>query len=115
MQSVVLFSGQGSQYVGMAKKILSRSSNNEKISQMYKCASDLFKRDLLDLCNNGPKEELDKTINCQAAIFVTSLANIELALDKQPDLYKNCIATAGFSVGEYAALVFSGALKFENG
>ncbi len=82
---------------------------------MYKMASDVFKRDLLDMCVNGPKDDLDKTINCQAAVFVTSLANIQLAQETNVDIVENCVATAGFSVGEYAALVFAGALKFENG
>jgi [acyl-carrier-protein] S-malonyltransferase len=115
MKTIVLFSGQGSQYVGMAKKILLKSPGNNKINDMFKMASDVFKRDLLDMCLNGPKDELDKTINCQAAVFVTSLANIEAAQETHPYMVTECVATAGFSVGEYAALVFAGALKFENG
>jgi [acyl-carrier-protein] S-malonyltransferase len=115
MKSIILFPGQGAQYLGMAKKLLVKSQNTDKIKQIYEIASNVFKRDLLDLCINGPKEELDKTVNCQAAVFCTSLAYIELLKEKDRNIIANCIGTAGFSVGEYAALVFSGALKFENG
>jgi [acyl-carrier-protein] S-malonyltransferase len=46
---------------------------------------------------------------------VTSLCAIEALYAKSPDSVKNCIAAAGFSVGEITALIFSGAISFEDG
>lgn len=69
--------------------------------------------DLLKLCINGPKEKLDKTIYSQPAIFVTSLASLEKLQEQRPNAVDNCIATAGFSLGEITALTFAGALQFD--
>ena len=63
----------------------------------------------------GPKETLDRTEYCQPAILVASLAAVEALWEYDEDAVKNCIATAGFSVGELTALIFSGALSFEDG
>jgi [acyl-carrier-protein] S-malonyltransferase len=46
---------------------------------------------------------------------VTSLCAIEALYAKSPESVKNCIAAAGFSVGEITALIFSGAISFEDG
>jgi [acyl-carrier-protein] S-malonyltransferase len=40
---------------------------------------------------------------------------VESLYSEYPDAVKNCVATAGFSVGELTALIFSGALSFEDG
>lgn len=111
MPSILIFPGQGSQFVGMGKKLL----DVPKVSRMFEIASNVLKFDLLSLCLNGPKNELDKTKNCQSAIFVTSLAAVEYLKNTQPDVIKECYATAGFSIGEYASLVLSGAITYEDG
>lgn len=111
MPSILIFPGQGSQFVGMGKKLL----DVPKVSRMFEIASNVFKFDLLSLCLNGPKNELDKTRNCQPAIFVTSMAAIEYLKHKEPNIVKECYATAGFSIGEYASLVLSGSISFEDG
>ncbi|XP_074644663.1 malonyl-CoA-acyl carrier protein transacylase, mitochondrial-like [Tubulanus polymorphus] len=108
--SILLFPGQGSQFVGMGKKLLQYPN----VKKLYELSSEILGYDLLNLCLNGPKEKLDKTEFCQPAVFVTSLAALEKLRDDLPSVIDKCVATAGFSVGEYAALVFSGMLEFED-
>ncbi|NXO04048.1 FABD protein, partial [Rhinopomastus cyanomelas] len=68
--------------------------------------------DLLSLCLEGPREELDRTQHCQPAVFVASLAAVEKLNRQRPKVVESCVAAAGYSVGEFAALVFAGALGF---
>lgn len=49
------------------------------------------------------------------AIFVSSLAAVEALWETDENAVKNCVATAGFSIGELTALVFSGMLSFDDG
>ena len=109
--SVIIFPGQGSQFVGMGKKLL----DLPKVSRMFEIANDVLKVNLLSMCLEGPKSELDKTKHCQAAVFVTSLAAVEHLKEKNPNAVSDCYATAGFSVGEYASLVLSGAITYPDG
>ena len=71
--------------------------------------------DLLKLCNEGPKEDLDNTIFSQPALFVAGLAAVGRMRTENPSLVDSVAATAGLSLGEYTALVFSGAISFEDG
>lgn len=75
----------------------------------------LFSYDLLRLCLEGPKNKLDKTVYSQPAIAVTSLASLEKLRDERPKAIDNCVATAGFSLGEISALIFAGAIPFDKG
>nr|XP_042913651.1 probable malonyl-CoA-acyl carrier protein transacylase, mitochondrial [Parasteatoda tepidariorum] len=109
--SVLLFPGQGSQFVGMGKSLLSYPN----VKDMFECASEILRYNLLDLCINGPQDMLNMTVHSQVAVVVTSLAAVEKLRAESPKAIENCAATAGFSVGEYSALVFSGALEFEHG
>lgn len=109
--SVILFPGQGSQYVGMGKDLLKYPMAKD----LYELASYILGYDLLKLCLNGPKEKLDQTRYCQPAVLVTSLAAVERLKEERPDAIDNCIATAGFSLGELTALIFAGAIGFEKG
>jgi len=69
------------------------------------------------LCWQGPMEELTRTVYCQPAIYVTSLA-ILAALEEE---CQRCgvplqpVAAAGLSLGEYTALAAAGAFSFEDG
>lgn len=110
MASVILFPGQGSQFVGMGKKLL----EVQNVKKMFEIANNVFRRDLLKICLEGPAQELSKTINQQPALFLTSLGAVEKLKQDKPEAIENCIATAGFSIGEYAALVFTGAITFED-
>lgn len=111
MPSIIIFPGQGSQFVGMGRRLL----GVPKVERMFELASKVFQFDVLDLCLNGPKSELDKTSKCQVAVFVTSMGAVELLKQTNPDAVKQCYATAGFSIGEYASLVLADAIKFEDG
>ena len=66
------------------------------------------------MCFEGPAEELDSTVISQPALFVTSLVAIELLRKNAPDAVLACEATAGLSLGEYPALVFAGAMEFDD-
>ncbi|KAL0962992.1 hypothetical protein UPYG_G00348100 [Umbra pygmaea] len=106
--TVLLFPGQGSQFVGMGRGLLKYGN----VKDMFAVAHKILGYDLLSLCLNGPEEELMKTVHCQPAVFVSSLAAVERLNHEHPAAIEKCVATAGFSVGEFAALVFSGAIDF---
>lgn len=106
--SVLLFPGQGSQYVGMGRGLLKYPN----VKDMFAVAQKILGYDLLSLCLEGPERELMKTVHCQPAVFVTSLAAVEKLSQENPEAIETCVAAAGFSVGEFAALVFSGSLNF---
>ncbi|KAK3921191.1 putative malonyl-CoA-acyl carrier protein transacylase, mitochondrial [Frankliniella fusca] len=109
--TIILFPGQGVQRVGMGKSLLKLPV----VRDMFDCAKDILGYDLLKLCLEGPQNELDMTVYCQPAIYVTSLAALQLMLEERQMSVETCVATAGFSVGEYAALVLANALTFEEG
>ncbi|XP_053572240.1 malonyl-CoA-acyl carrier protein transacylase, mitochondrial [Bombina bombina] len=106
--TVVLFPGQGSQQMGMGRSLLKYPN----VRAMYSAARQVLGYDLLDMCLNGPQELLNKTVHCQPAVFVTSLAATEKLSQEDPSAIEMCVAAAGFSVGEFAALVFAGAMDF---
>uniref|UniRef100_A0A7E4VQ53 Malonyl-CoA:ACP transacylase (MAT) domain-containing protein n=1 Tax=Panagrellus redivivus TaxID=6233 RepID=A0A7E4VQ53_PANRE len=108
-QVVALFPGQGAQHVGMGQKVIDTPAAKE----IYDRAAEVLKYDILALCRDGPKTKLDQTIYCQPAVFVGSLAAYEKLKVEQPDLEDRLTDAAGFSVGEYAAMVASGAIDFE--
>lgn len=109
--SIILFPGQGSQYVGMVKDLL----KFPMVKDLFELANYILQYDLLKLCLEGPKSQLDQTKYCQPAIMVSSLAAIERLKEERPMAIENCVGTAGFSLGELTALVFAGAIEFERG
>ncbi len=106
-----LFPGQGAQSVGMGREA---AQSLPAARRLYERANEILGYDLAKLCFEGPAEELDSTVISQPALFVTSLAAIELLRSKTPDVVLSCEATAGLSLGEYTALVFAGAMEFED-
>jgi [acyl-carrier-protein] S-malonyltransferase len=109
MSLVLLFPGQGSQYVGMGKKWLEKYPY---LKDYYKRANDALGFSIEELCFNGPEEKLVKTEYTQPAILLTSIVMLEV-FKKELDL--NFSFVAGHSLGEYSALVAAGAISLEDG
>ena len=107
-----LFPGQGAQHVGMGKSI---SARFPAAKARFDQAREILGFDLASICFDGPTERLDTTVISQPALFVTSLAALEMLRAEHPDVVDNCAMAAGLSLGEYTALVFSGAMSFEEG
>jgi [acyl-carrier-protein] S-malonyltransferase len=107
-----LFPGQGAQHVGMGRQLV---EHYPAARRLFDRASEILGYDLATLCFSGPAHELDSTVISQPAIFVTSLAALEKLRAESPDVALSCEMAAGLSLGEYTALVFSGALSFEDG
>lgn len=109
---VLLFPGQGAQYVGMGRDLAQRCQESKAI---FDQASQILGYDLLQVCVEGPADKLNSTNLSQPAIFVASFAALEEAKMANPDLVNQCCATAGLSLGEYTALVFAGSISFADG
>lgn len=78
--SVLLFPGQGSQFVGMGKGLMKYPN----VKEMFSAAQKILGYDLLTLCLEGPEKDLLKTVHCQPAVFVTSLAAVEKLHHENP-------------------------------
>ena len=82
--------------------------------ELYDRADEILGIPLSRICFEGPEDELQQTQNTQPAIAVTSLALLRVATDLNPDLLERPAFVAGHSLGEYPALVASGALAFDD-
>lgn len=107
-ETVFLFSGQGSQYCGMG---VSFAQSIPECRGIFDRASGILGFDLLDKCANAPAEELGQTVISQPAIMAVSLCAAK-ALEMHGITAK---AAAGHSLGEYAAMVYSGIVTEEEG
>lgn len=101
-----LFPGQGSQHAGMGKAL---SDNFIQARRVFEEANDALGFDLAGLCYNGPEEDLKLTTNTQPAILTTSVAALRVV---QAETGLAADFAAGHSLGEFSALVCSGALDF---
>ncbi|MCY2989789.1 MAG: ACP S-malonyltransferase [Planctomycetota bacterium] len=111
-KTAFLFPGQGAQSVGMGRQL---AEQLPAARALYDRASQLLGYDLAEICFEDPEDELDSTVYSQPALFVTSLAALEMLRQKSPDVVEQCQAAAGLSLGEYTALVFAGVMDFEAG
>ncbi len=107
-----LFPGQGAQTVGMGAALVEQLP---AARDLFARAADVLGYDLAEICFHGPAEVLDSTEFSQPALFVTSLAALELLRRESPQTVEACAAAAGLSLGEYTAIVFAGAIEFEAG
>ena len=110
MPTAFLFPGQGAQHVGMGAGL---AASLPAARELFDRASAVLGYDLLAVCTHGPADRLNATDVSQPAILVASLAALEQVRANQPGLLENVTAAAGLSLGEYTALVFAGALPFE--
>ena len=107
MKSVAfIFPGQGSQYVGMGKELF---ENFGMAKKTFEEADDTLHFSISRLCFEGPEEALKLTENTQPAVLTTSIAALKV-LQAEKGMAPQF--TAGHSLGEYSALVASGALSF---
>jgi [acyl-carrier-protein] S-malonyltransferase len=107
MKSIAfIFPGQGSQYVGMGKELFENFSVAKKI---FEEADDTLHFSISALCFKGPEEALKLTENTQPALLTASIAALKVLQEEKGTVPQ---FTAGHSLGEYSALVASGALTF---
>ena len=107
-KNIFLFSGQGSQYVGMAKELCEKY---DAANAVFDTAEKVLGYDLRAVTFDGPDTELNKTVNSQPAIMACSLAAFEAA--KAEGITFDGVA--GHSLGEYAAMVAAGVVTMEDG
>lgn len=103
-KSAFIFPGQGSQYAGMGKEL---AANFKAAAEVFAEADDALGFALSRLCFDGPEEELKLTANTQPAILTASVAALRVV---QAETGLAPSSLAGHSLGEYSALVASGAL-----
>ena len=106
-----LFPGQGAQIMGMGKDLYDAFPRARDVFQR---ANDQVDFDLTKLCFEGPDDRLSQTQFAQPAILATSLAFLEVVRNETRLQAARPLAAAGLSLGEYTALVFAGALRFED-
>ncbi|MFM7519421.1 MAG: ACP S-malonyltransferase [Planctomycetota bacterium] len=107
----ILFPGQGAQAVGMAGEWVDACP---AAADLFARAAAILGYDLLAVCRGGPAERLNTTAVSQPAILVTSLAALEVLRTRAGHPLDAAPLTAGLSLGEYTALVFAGALEFDD-
>lgn len=105
MKKVYVFPGQGAQAVGMGKDLYEQ---HDEVRAMFERANEVLGFRITDLMFAGTPEDLKQTKVTQPAVFLHSVAMAK-ALGVEP------AAVAGHSLGEFSALVVSGALSFEEG
>ena len=105
----VIFPGQGSQIVGMGKEFFDRYG---LVKELFKAADEALGFSISKLILEGPKEELDLTINTQPAIYLISYSIFNIIKKEfNIDLF-GAKYFAGHSLGEYSALSSAGYLDF---
>ena len=109
--NVLLFPGQGSQTVSMGSEFF---NNFESVKNIFKKADDKLRFSISKIILEGPSDELQLTKNTQPAILTVSYSIFKTLKDEFNLDFKDFKYFAGHSLGEYSALVSSGALNFED-
>ena len=107
----LIFPGQGAQYVGMGKEFYEYSKEAKEI---FDQADQIFKNNFKEIIFEGPSEKLTATAYCQPAILTFSIASLKAFQSHPISKQVQVQYTAGLSLGEYSALVASGALSFQD-
>lgn len=104
----LIFPGQGSQYVGMGKDLYDRYA---PVRNIFEEANEALGFDIAKVCFQGPEETLKLTAHTQPAILAAAVAVLSVMQAEQEIVPA---AAAGHSLGEYAALVAAGGLRFRD-
>tara|TARA_Y100001970_G_C14140263_1_gene806691 strand:- start:375 stop:1280 length:906 start_codon:yes stop_codon:yes gene_type:complete len=105
-KTTFIFSGQGSQYIGMNQLTAKNQISNDYFSRSIK----ILDYDICDIIENGPIDRLNKTLYTQPAIFIQSVIYDKIL--KNMGIRPNSVA--GHSLGEFSALVSSKVISFED-
>ncbi|SHF85431.1 [acyl-carrier-protein] S-malonyltransferase [Flavobacterium fontis] len=101
-----VFPGQGAQFTGMGKDLYEHSA---VARELFEKANEILGFRITDIMFEGTAEQLKETKVTQPAVFLHSVILAKTLEDFQPEM------VAGHSLGEFSALVASGALSFEDG
>jgi [acyl-carrier-protein] S-malonyltransferase len=107
----VIFPGQGSQIVGMGKEFYDKF---DIVKNLFKEADEVLKISLSKIVLEGPKDELNLTINTQPAIFLISYSIFQVIKKEFNIDLSQAKYFAGHSLGEYSALSCAGYLDFKD-
>ena len=107
----LVFPGQGSQTIGMGKDFF---ENYDLVKDLFKEADDSLGASLSKIILEGPKDELDLTINTQPAIFLISYSIFQVMKKEFNMDLDNAKYFAGHSLGEYSALCAANYLNFSD-
>lgn len=108
-QFAAVFPGQGSQHPGMGKFLYEEFP---QVKQLFEEASDAVSVNFKKLCFDGAESDLALTENTQPCLLLVSISAFEVLKNEFGFRPR---AAAGHSVGEYAAVVAAGALRFSEG
>ncbi len=106
MKHAYVFPGQGAQFPGMGKNLFEA---NEQAKELFQQADAALGFSISDIMFNGSDEELKQTKVTQPAVFLHSVIAFLATPGLKPEM------VAGHSLGEFSALVASGALNFTDG
>ena len=110
---LLMFPGQGAQKVGMCTSM----KDSAAAIKIFQRAKQVLGYDILEICINKESlltEKLKSIEFIQVALFTGCVAKIEQLKVENPELMKQVTYVAGLSVGEFVALVYAEALKFED-